>query len=153
MYKFYSKEKISPSEVLLIEPPSPHRRGVIRILGSLGTYKTSMVWPPLDLMIIDGLLTKEKIKSFIYDAQGTGGTWEDIEEIVKLTQPHLAIFTTSTTTILHDLKTASVIKKISPSTLTAAIGTHVVALPEETLKIAIGLDIVVLDEPEIIILE
>lgn len=153
MHKFYRNQKIEPCEVLLIEPPSPHKKGVIRILGSLGTYKTSMAWPPLDLMIIDGLLTKEKIKSFIYDANGTGGTWKDLEEIVKLTKPHLAVFTTSTTTILHDLNTARIIKKISPSTKTCVIGTHVIALPEETLNNAPELDLVIIDEPEIIILE
>ncbi|MFN7170286.1 MAG: B12-binding domain-containing radical SAM protein, partial [Candidatus Omnitrophota bacterium] len=153
MHKFYRQQRIEPCEVLLLEPPAPHKKGVVRILGSIGTYKTSMAWPPLDLMIIDGLLSKEKIKSFIYDANGTNGTWRDVEEIAKLTKPYLAIFTTSTTTILHDLNTARIIKRVSPSTITAAIGTHTVALPEETLRNAPDLDSVIIDEPEMIILD
>jgi len=153
MHKFYRRQKIYPSEVLLIEPPSPHKKGVIRILGSLGTYKTNMAWPPLDLMIIDGLLNKEKIKSFIFDANGIGGNWEDIKEIVRLVKPRLVVFTTSTTTIIHDLITAQVVKKNFPDSLTAAIGTHITALPEETLKLSPYLDIAIFDEPEMVILK
>ncbi len=83
MHPFYQREKIFPCQALLVEPPSPHRKGVVRILGSLGTYKTSMSWPPLDLMIIDGLLNKEGINSFIFDANATGGSWSDILAMVK----------------------------------------------------------------------
>ncbi len=154
MHSFYKKQKAcSAAEVLLIEPPSPCRKKVLRILGSIGTYKTDMAWPPLDLMIIDGLLSKEGIRSFIFDANSTGADWKDVEEMVRVVKPRMVVFTTSTTTILHDLDTAKVTKAVFPSALTAAIGTHVMALPEKTLKSAPELDAAVFNEAELVVLD
>ncbi len=153
MHNFYQKQTIKNCDVLLIEPPPPGNKKVLRILGSIGTYKTNMAWPPLDLMIIDGLLSKEGIESFIFDANATSSNWEDVSEIVRRVRPRIVVFTTSTTTILNDLNTAKTVKSVSGSILTAAIGTHVMCLPEETLKISRDLDIAIFNEPELVILD
>ncbi|MFQ5956936.1 MAG: hypothetical protein ACE5KK_04110, partial [Candidatus Brocadiales bacterium] len=65
-------------EVLLVEPPAVTDMGSLRVLGSIGTFKAEMAWPPLDLMIISGLLQEHKIPSTIYDANTIRATFIDI---------------------------------------------------------------------------
>ncbi|MFH0866210.1 MAG: cobalamin-dependent protein, partial [Bacteroidota bacterium] len=117
--------------VLLIEPPPANRFGNLRTLGSIGTLKTDMCWPPLDLMIISGLLKKENIRSKIFDANSMKATWDDVKKIIVDEKPEMVIFTTSTPTLYHDLKTADIAKEVSKNIYTAVTSTHINALPEE----------------------
>lgn len=153
MHNFYQKKNYKNCEVLLIEPPPPRNKKVLRILGSIGTYKTNMAWPPLDLAIIDGLLEKEGVDSFIFDANSTSSSWQDVADMVTRIKPRIVVFTTSTTTILNDLNMARVVKSVSGSILTAAVGTHIMCLAEETIKESRDLDIAIYNEPELVILD
>lgn len=141
-------------EVLLIEPPSTTSFGNLRILGSSGTLKTDMCWPPLDLMLIGGVLKKGNIDYEIYDAQVLRANFDDLEEIVRLKNPRAVVFSTSTATIYSDLKVAGIVKRVSKDILTVAFGIHISALPEETMKLSENLDIAVYQpEPELCILD
>lgn len=141
------------TDVLLVEPPAMTGFGSLRLLGSIGTFKAEMAWPPLDLMIISGLLAKHGIDSTIYDANTLRASFEDVKKKVLDVRPRMVIFTTSTTSILHDIKTAETVKQASSDVLTVAIGTHIMALPEETIKESKYLDICVHSEPELPILD
>ncbi len=140
-------------EVLLVEPPAVTDMGSLRVLGSIGTFKADMAWPPLDLMIISGLLEKYKISSTIYDANTLRTTFKDLSEKIKEEDPKIVVFTTSTTSIMHDIEVAKVVKEVSGDILTVAIGTHVMALPEETLRESPHLDVCVYSEPELPVLD
>lgn len=140
-------------EVLLVEPPAMTNMGSLRVLGSMGTFKADMAWPPLDLMIISGLLERHGIGSSIFDANTLRATFEEVRKRVEEERPRMVVFTTSTTSILHDLKLAQVVKEVSSDILTVAIGTHVMALPEETLRESPYLDVCVYSEPELPVLD
>lgn len=140
-------------EALLVEPPAMTSFGSLRILGSIGTFKADMAWPPLDLMIISGLLEKHGVDSSIFDANTLRATFEDVRKRIEKERPKIVIFTTSTTSILHDLKVAQVVKDVSRDIFTVAIGTHVMALPKETLRESPYLDACVYSEPELPVLD
>ena len=139
--------------ILLIEPPPPTALGTIRVIGSMGTPKADIAWAPLDLMIISGFLEKNGIPSIISDANANMLGFQEVKEIIKEKLPQVVIFTTSTTSIYNDLKIATVSKEVSQAITTVAIGSHIMVLPEETLRENIHLDIAVYSEPELPILE
>ena len=140
-------------EVLLVEPPAVTDMGSLRLLGSIGTFKAEMAWPPLDLMIISGLLKEHGIPSSIYDANTLRATFKDLAEKVREQDPRMVVFTTSTTSIMHDVKVAKTVKEVSGDILTVAIGTHIMALPEETLRENTFLDVCIYNEAELPILD
>lgn len=140
-------------DVLLIEPPPTNKFGNLRTLGSIGTFKADMAWPPLELMIISGYLKKHGISSDIFDANTTKASFADVKKIIGDKNPSLVVFTTSTPTIYNDLKLASITKSISKEIKTIAIGTHIMALPEETLNLCPDLDIACYSESEQVILD
>jgi radical SAM superfamily enzyme YgiQ (UPF0313 family) len=140
-------------KILLIEPPPANKFGNLRTLGSIGSLKADMAWPPLDLMIIAGLLRRHGIPSAIYDANSLRASFEDVRRLIEAEKPELVLFTTSTTTINHDLATAKLAKEVSKSILTAVTSTHISALPEETLASCEQLDFCVPSGEEFAILE
>jgi anaerobic magnesium-protoporphyrin IX monomethyl ester cyclase len=138
---------------VLIEPPRVDSQGNLRIMGSIGTYKAKMSWPPLDLMIISGYLDRNGFRSKIIDANAMNIGFDDVKKILEKENPDIVIFTTSTSTILSDLKIANIANEINKDIKTVAIGTHVSAVPLETMKLNMKLDAVVIDpEPEVAVL-
>jgi radical SAM superfamily enzyme YgiQ (UPF0313 family) len=141
------------ANVVLIEPPSQGLYSNLRSKGTFGGTKvSSILWPPTDLMAISGYLEKNSITTKIIDATALQLSPEQIKSIIKKEDPQLAIINTSTTTIHSDLSIAKVVKEVNNNIITAAIGVHVVALPEESLQLQPALDIVIYCEPEIPIL-
>jgi len=130
-------------EILLIEPPSTTKFGNLRTLGSIGSLKTDMRWPPLDLMIIAGLLRKHGIPSKIYDANSLRITLRDIKDILQTEKPRFVIFTTSTPTFYQDLKIADIVKECSKEIKVAVTGTHINALPYEAFRLNKNIDFAV----------
>jgi len=139
-------------KVLLIEPPPTNKFGNLRTLGSIGTFKADMAWPPLELMIISGFLKKHNISSEIFDGVTLKASFDDVKNIIKELQPELVVFTTSTPTIYHDIKIADIAKSVSPKIKTLAIGTHVMAEPEDTLSLTSNLDACCISESEPVVL-
>ncbi len=85
-------------------------------------------------MMISGYLRKKGFDNTLYDANSSRQDIEDVKELLDKNRPDLIFFSTSTCTIHKDLLVAKAAKEIKPNTVTVAIGTHVMALPEETLK-------------------
>ncbi len=129
--------------ILLIEPPAVSNYGNQRIFGGNGSNKSDFRKPPLDLMMISGYLRKKGFDNILIDANASKRTLNDVKGFIRETNPDIVFFSTSTCTIYKDLLVAKVAKEINPSTLTVAIGTHVMALPEDTFKKSPYLDVVV----------
>lgn len=140
-------------DVLLIEPPPKSAFGNLRTLGSMGTCKADFAWPPLDLMIISGLLKKHGVSCKIYDANTLRASFDELRDVIKEAAPRCVVFTTSTPTIYHDVKVAEVAKSVSPDITTIAVGTHITARHSETLNESEHLDIAVYSESELPILD
>lgn len=140
-------------ETLLIEPPQGELGNISRFFGSFGTSKAKFVWPPIELMSIAGYIRQFGIKPIIYDAGGTKKNLEETKKAVSELKPEVVIFSTSTTTIYSDLDIATLVKEISPKTLTVAVGSHVMALPEETLKLNKNLDVAIYNDDEEVVVK
>ncbi len=135
--------------VLLVEPPPITPMGNLRVLGSTGTLKTDMCWPPLDLMVLAGMLEKNGISCGIVDGNAMQPSFEALKNIIAVKSPRIVIFSTSTSTILNDLKVAKAAKQVSEDIVTAAFGIHIAVLPEETLEASSHLDVAIHNnEPE-----
>lgn len=129
--------------VLIIEPPAVSKFGNQRIFGGNGSNKSDFRKPPLDLMMISGYLRKEGFDNNLLDANASRRTLDDIKEMIRQKPPDVIFFSTSTCTIYKDLLIAEVAKEVNPSVLTVAVGTHVMALPEDTFKESNYLDVIV----------
>jgi len=134
--------------ILLIEPPHVSLGNISRFYGAFGTSKADFVWPPLELMSIAGYLDKFQIKNAIYDAGGLKKKYSDIQELIEKEKPEMIIFSTSTTAIYSDVLTASKAKEISKDIITVAVGTFVMTLPEETLRLNRSIDVAVYSDDE-----
>src|SRR3989338_5112675 len=134
--------------ILLIEPPHVSLGNISRFYGAFGTSKADFVWPPLELMSIAGYLDKFQIKNAIYDAGGLKKKYSDIQELIEKEKPEMIIFSTSTTAIYSDVLTAAKAKEISKDIITVAVGTFVMTLPEETLKLNRCIDVAVYSDDE-----
>ena len=75
-----------------------------------------------------------------------------LQKTIARVKPAFAIWSTGTPTLPFDLQVAGLVKKESPETVTAVVGTHVTVASGEALREP-GLDIVIRGEPEKIILE
>lgn len=140
--------------VLLVEPPATNAFGNLRTLGSIGTFKADMAWPPLELMTIAGCVASMAgVTTRIFDAVTLKAGWDDLRRTVEESRPNLVIFTTSTPTIYHDLQVARIARQYSADCRTMAIGTHVTACAEETLKLCAELDTVCAGESELTVRE
>jgi len=129
--------------LLLLEPPSVSEFGNQRIFGGNGSNKSDFSKPPLDLMMISGYLRKEGFDNNLIDANASRRTLDDVKEIIKQKSPDVIFFSTSTCTIYKDLLIAEIAKEANPSILTVAVGTHVMALPDDTFKESNYLDVIV----------
>ena len=130
-------------KILIIEPPAVSKFGNQRIFGGNGSNKSDFRKPPLDLMMISGYLRKEGFDNTLIDANASKRTIEDIKEIIKKSNPDIVLFSTSTCTIYKDLLVAKAAKEINPSIITVAIGTHVMALPDDTFRESEHLDVII----------
>lgn len=138
--------------VLLIEPPPMGKLSVQRVRGCIGTAKSDIVWPPLDLMMVAGYLRDLGIEASICDAHTLKLTDEEIKEAIKKENPRLVVFNSCITSIDSDVRVAKIAKELSNSIITAAFGVNIVALPEETLKKHRYLDIAIYSsDPEPIV--
>ena len=130
-------------KILIIEPPAVSKYGNQRIFGGNGSNKSEFRKPPLDLMMISGYLKKSGFDNDLLDANASGKNIEDVKKIIESQHPDIIFFSTSTCTIYKDLLIAMAAKEVNPSIVTVAIGTHVMALTDETFQESQYLDIIV----------
>lgn len=133
----------SKPNIILVEPPAVSPFGNQRIFGGNGSNKSDFRKPPLDLMMISGYLRKEGFDNTLIDANASRRTIDEVKETLRNISPDVIFFSTSTCTIYKDLLIAKVAKEINPSAITVAIGTHVMALPEETFQESQYLDVII----------
>ena len=141
-------------KIALIEPPPAINLGNIsRFYGAFGTSKADFVWPPLELMSIAGYLDKSGAETVILDTGGLKKKPEDVRNFIEKEKPAMVVFSTSTTTIYSDVLTATFAKNVSKDIVTVAVGSHVMALPEEVLKLNRNLDVAVWNDDEEIVVK
>lgn len=117
-----------------------------------GNYKSaakvSVVYPPLGLMYIASSLEQDNHKVTILDTEVQNLSKKEIINKIKSEKPDM-IGITSTTPLHHKaIELFKLIKKIDPSITTIAGGPHPTALPKESIKECLEIDIVIVGEAE-----
>lgn len=107
------------------------------------------LWPPVSLTSTATLLERDGHILQVIDFPAIRETLDNLKKRIQSFQPDFAVWNTGTPTLAFDLQPAEIIKRLSPQTITAVLGTHVSAQPEETLNHSAAVDIVVRGEPEV----
>src|SRR5574340_1337110 len=141
------------TDVLLFNPPSTDGRGYTRegrCTQEAGVWGTQ--WPPVSLATAAALLRQEGQRVALRDYPATGRDIRSLKKDLQELRPSFAIWSTGSPTLPSDLAVARVVREHAPGCLTAVIGTHVTARPEEALSEG-ALDVVIRGEPEGVIAE
>jgi radical SAM superfamily enzyme YgiQ (UPF0313 family) len=140
--------------IMLIEPGTQTREGVMRILASIGTNKVNWKFPPLDLLGVGGILRKNNINDFmILDALNLELTHEQTKEYIKKENPEAVVFTFTVFTAKNDMKIASIAKEVNPAIKTIAVNFAAESYEGNILKDFPDLDFLAYHEPEYPILD
>src|SRR6185436_5715418 len=120
--------------VLLLNPPGPAGRPFVRegrCEQRLSSYQYRML--PISLPSTAGAVRAKGHEVAIVDACGPRDTASTLEGRVRSLRPELVVVSVSTPTYDADVETIGRLRAWTDAHLTA-IGVHVTALPEETLR-------------------
>jgi len=110
--------------------------------------KSGTLYFPIWLAFATGVLEQAGHEVILTDAPARGLTETDILETGRSMLPALIVMDTSTPSIENDIRVAGALKAILPNTVIVFVGTHVSALPEETLVVGSAVDAVARKEYE-----
>ncbi|MBM4312914.1 MAG: radical SAM protein [Deltaproteobacteria bacterium] len=134
--------------ILLFNPPAPSGRGYTRegrCTQEAGVWGTQ--WPPLSLATAAALLRGDGLDVTLRDYPAAGLGQDALAADLWALRPVFAIWTTGTPTFGFDIGLARLVRECAPKAVTAVLGTHVSAFPEEALAES-ALDVVIRGEPE-----
>ncbi|HHT9125015.1 MAG TPA: B12-binding domain-containing radical SAM protein [Candidatus Brocadiia bacterium] len=126
--------------ILMLNPPFLKRFS--RAQRSPAVIKSGTLYYPIWLAYATGVLEKEGHCVKLLDAPAEGLSLETVLNLTRDFKPQLAVLDTSTPSIHSDIKVAEEIKRENPDCFIALVGTHVSALPEETLRLSASIDAV-----------
>ncbi|MBI5789560.1 MAG: radical SAM protein [Candidatus Schekmanbacteria bacterium] len=120
-------------KVLLLNPP--FLKKFSRPQRSPAVTKSGTLYFPMWLASAAGVLQKEGHEVDLIDAPADGYELDYIIERAGKLNPGLIVLDTSTPSIYNDAGVAGKLKGILPESFVILVGTHVSALPEESLNI------------------
>lgn len=140
--------------VYLLNPPAAKGVRIVRegrCMQREGAW--TAVWTPISLALTASVLRQAGFEVSLNDCIVEELDFNHLKEKIREFKPHLVIINTGTPSIESDLYSSRVIKEVNPDIKTAAIGIHVTALPEESLRMEPTLDFIIKGEPEFTIKE
>ncbi len=120
-------------KVLALNPP--FLKKFSRPQRSPAVTKSGTLYFPMWLSYAAGVLEKDGHEVDLIDAPADGYDLEYVMQRSKKLSPDLMIIETSTPSIYNDVAVAGRLKDLFPSSFIILVGTHVSALPDETLSI------------------
>jgi anaerobic magnesium-protoporphyrin IX monomethyl ester cyclase len=134
-------------DVLLVNPPSPDGGIWIRTQHRVGRRsREEMIWPQCSLAQHAAMLATDY--SFeIIDAIAERLSWKEFERRLRSRMPKYYITQCTAPTLTNDMYGVMLAKSLGATTI--AFGTHVTAMPTETLRDFPALDVVLRGEPEL----
>lgn len=134
-------------DVLLVNPPSPDGGVWIRTQHRVGRRsREEMIWPQCSLAQHAAMLQGDY--SFkIIDAIAEEMDWKTFEQKLRALAPKYYITQLTAPTLTNDMHGVMLAKSLGA--ITMAFGTHVTAMPSETLRDFPALDLVLRGEPEL----
>jgi anaerobic magnesium-protoporphyrin IX monomethyl ester cyclase len=134
-------------DVLLVNPPSPDGGVWIRTQHRVGRRsREEMIWPQCSLAQHAAML-KPDYTFKIIDCIAESMDWKTFEKELRAASPKYYITQVTAPTLTNDMYGAMIAKSLGA--LTMAFGTHVTAMPIETLRDFPALDLVLRGEPEL----
>ena len=118
-------------KVWVLNPP--YLQKYSRAQRSPAVTKSGTLYFPIWLAYSAGVLEEAKHEATFTDAPARGISREDILHQAGTLQPDMIVMDTSTPSIENDLEVATLLRNILPKAFIVMVGTHVSALPEETL--------------------
>ena len=129
--------------ILMLNPPFFPKFS--RSSRSPAVTKGGTIYYPMWLAYATGVLERAGHEVKLVDAPAVPLSEKEVLGIVKRFKPDLAVLDTSTTSIKNDVKVLEEIKK-AHKCFGVLVGTHVSALPKETLGMSKAIDAVCVQE-------
>ncbi|MBN2372461.1 radical SAM protein [bacterium] len=136
--------------ILMLNPP--YFKKFSRSQRSPAVTKSGCIYYPMWLAYATGVLEQAGYDVKLVDAPGDGYNLEYILSLAEEFQPELTVIDTSTPSINNDVQVAEAIKD-KLDTFICLVGTHVSALPEESLLLSDSINAVAVREYDYTILE
>jgi radical SAM superfamily enzyme YgiQ (UPF0313 family) len=134
-------------DVLLVNPPSPDGGVWIRTQHRVGRRsREEMIWPQCSLALHAAMLQPDYSVEII-DAIAEGMDWKTFERKLRALAPKYYLTQCTAPTLTNDMYGVMLAKSLGATTM--AFGTHVTAMPSETLRDFPALDLVLRGEPEL----
>lgn len=125
-------------KILVLNPP--YFPKFSRPQRSPAVTKSGTLYYPMWMAYATGVLEKAAFNVRLIDAPASGIGINQILQEVQEFSPELIVLDTSTPSIYNDLAIGARLKEICPSAYILMVGTHVTALPEESLQLAPTID-------------
>lgn len=122
----------------MLNPPFLKRFS--RSQRSPAVTKSGTLYFPIWLAYAAGVLEEAGFTVDLIDAPGAGYELDYVLERARDFAPKLIVVDTSTASIFNDVKFARAVKEKVPDSFVVLVGTHVSALPEDSLDIAKDID-------------
>ena len=136
-------------DVLLVNPPTPDGGLWIRTQHRVGRRtRENMVWPQVSLAQMAALL-HPTYRVAIVDANAERMGWPEFARVLNRLRPRYYLTQVTAPTLENDMYGCFLAKARGARTI--AFGTHVTAIPRETLRPYPALDFVLLGEPDLTI--
>ena len=134
-------------DVLLVNPPSPDGGIWIRTQHRVGRRsREEMVWPQVSLAQHAAMIQPDYSVEII-DAIAERMSWKEFEKCLRAKAPKYYMTQVTAPTLTNDMYGVMLAKSLGATTM--AFGTHVTAMPSETLRDYPALDFVLHGEPEL----
>jgi anaerobic magnesium-protoporphyrin IX monomethyl ester cyclase len=134
-------------DVLLVNPPTPDGAIWIRSQHRVGRRsRENMIWPQVSLAQLAALLSPDYSVKVI-DAVAERMDWPTFEQIVRAERPRYYVTQLTAPTLQNDLYGTFLAKAVGA--VTFAFGTHITAMPRETLRPFPSLDFGLRGEPDL----
>ncbi len=136
-------------DIILANPPTPDGGLWIRTQHRVGRRtRENMVWPQVSLAQMAALL-HPAYKVMVVDANAERMSWPEFTALLDKHQPRYYLTQVTAPTLENDMYGCFLAKARGAKTI--AFGTHVTAIPRETLQPYPALDFVLVGEPDLTI--
>jgi radical SAM superfamily enzyme YgiQ (UPF0313 family) len=139
-------ENTSVTKVLVLNPPFLDKFS--RPQRSPAVTKSGTLYFPIWLAFCVGVLEDAGHEVRFIDAPASDTSLDSVLREAESFAPSLIVMDTSTPSIENDTRVAGELKKVVPSSFVVLVGTHVSAVPEETLRLGAAVDAVARREYE-----
>ncbi|MDP3732703.1 MAG: radical SAM protein, partial [Candidatus Omnitrophota bacterium] len=140
------------AKVLFVNPPSPDRYIYIRDMNRSGRRsREGTIWPQTSLAYLAASVKAGGYEVSLIDCIAEGIGWQKCRRMIEDYAPDYIVTNPISSIITNDLYVTYIGKALGTATI--AVGPHVTALPEETLKKYPTLDFIIMGEAEVTVRE